>query len=176
MRLLRHVAFVRDHDVRHVRGLAVARRARFGFGFAIASLIAALGIGGFHGGHHVIRKGAPGTREGERGIVDDLIAEERVALDLEVVVADVAGHEQRRRRVARAVESCAAALHVEDAELPPLDVGIHVQQLDNFRRVGALLELFEHGHLIAARVVGGRLAGGDADAGHDDRLNVHQIA
>jgi hypothetical protein len=71
----------------------------------------------------VISMSPPVAGKGERRVVHDLVAEERVALDLEVVVADVARHVERCRRVVFAVVSGTAALQVEGTELAPLDIG-----------------------------------------------------
>ena len=82
------IVLVGDGDVGDVRGLVVAGQVQRGVVAAIAAMIAAVGIRRFHRRHHAIGERAVGAREGERGLVDHLIAEQRVALHLVVVVAD----------------------------------------------------------------------------------------
>ncbi len=67
-----------------------------------------------------------------------------------------------------------AALQIDDAELPALERGILAEHLDDRLRIGALLQLVEHEHLILVRAVDRRLAGRHAFAGHDDGLHAHQ--
>ena len=68
----------------------------------------------------------------------------------------------------------AAALQIEDAELPALIRGVLAQHLDDALRIGALLQLLEHQHLVLVRAVDAGLAGGDALAGNDHGLHAHQ--
>ena len=48
------------------------------------------------------------------------------------------------------------------------------EHLDDLLRVGALLQLLEHEHLVLVRAVDAGLAGRHAFAGHDDGLDAHE--
>jgi hypothetical protein len=68
----------------------------------------------------------------------------------------------------------AAALQIQDAELPALERGIVAEELDDLFRAGAFLQLAEHQHLVLVRLVDRGLARGDTFAGDDDRLDAFQ--
>ena len=70
--------------------------------------------------------------------------------------------------------SGAAALQIEDAELPALIRRVLAEHLDDPLRIRALLQLLEHQHLVLVRAVDAGLARGHALAGHDHGLHAHQ--
>jgi hypothetical protein len=59
-------------------------------------MIAAVGIRRIHRRHHVIGERALGAREGEGRLEHHLVAQQRIALHLVVVVTDHAAEIQRR--------------------------------------------------------------------------------
>jgi hypothetical protein len=66
----------------------------------------------------------------------------------------------------------AAAGEIENPELTRLERWILRQQLDDARRVGALLQLVEDEHLVCFRVVDAGLACGNTFPGHDHGLHA----
>ncbi len=68
----------------------------------------------------------------------------------------------------------AAALQIENAELPTLERRVLAEHVDDAFRIGALLQFLEHQHLVLVRPVNGGLARRHPLTGDDHRLHAHQ--
>ena len=191
MRGANRIVFLGDGDIGDVRRLVVARHEVQGIGAAVAAVVAAVQVRGFHGRHHAIGHRARRAGEGQGGLVHHGVTKQRVALHLVIDLANPAAEIERRYRVVGAVEADPVVLRRDllavrdgdNAELPTLDLVFGLarqlvlfQQLEDLHRRRALLELRVHQHLVLTGVVGAGLARGHADSRNDHRLHVHQVA
>src|SRR5262245_7038682 len=104
--------------------------------------------------------------------MNHLIAQKRIALDLIMNVrSDVAAKEQRRLGIILAIESNLVVLvrdvrtirNSQNPKLTSLDHGVLFQQFQDLRWWSSLLQFVINQHLVLTRVVGSRLARGNAD-------------
>ena len=121
---------------------AIGRRGAVGRpGRAIAAAVAARAIGRFHRRHHAIGDRAGGLDERLHRVRHHVAGAQDVALDRieDLGAGDLSLHVLRHIAVGESRVTGAAALQVEDAELPALERRILAEHLDDAFRIGALL-------------------------------------
>ena len=83
-------------------------------------------------------------------------------------------HRERRGRISTSGKPREATSHVDDSELPALDIFILLQHFEDSFRVRAFLDRSVNEPLVLTGSIHARLRRGDTHARHDDRLNVHE--